>query len=65
MVTHIARVSINRVSTRALVWMNTNVYMVIYDSHNNKSKDQPCKVFNPARGQLNRENDFFPVPVRA
>ena len=22
-------------------------------------KDQPCKVANPARGQLNRENDIF------
>ena len=30
-----------------------------------KSEDQPGKVANPARGQLNRENDFFPVPVRA
>ena len=23
------------------------------------------KVANPARGQLNGENEFFPVPVRA
>ena len=30
-----------------------------------KSKDQPGKVANPARGQLNRENGCFPVPVRA
>ena len=30
-----------------------------------KGKDQPGKVANPARGQLNRENYFFPVPVRA
>ena len=30
-----------------------------------KSKDQPGKVTNPARGQLNRENEYFPVPVRA
>ena len=30
-----------------------------------KSKDQPSKVINPARGQLNRENEFLPVPVRA
>ena len=31
-----------------------------------KSKDQPGKVANPARGQLNRENEyFFPVSVRA
>ena len=27
--------------------------------------DQPGKVANPARGQLNRENGHFPVPVRA
>ena len=24
-----------------------------------KSKDQPGKVANPARGQLNRENEYF------
>ena len=30
-----------------------------------KSKDQPGKVANPASGQLNRENEYFPVPVRA
>ena len=30
-----------------------------------KGKDQPYKVVNPARGQLNRENEFFAVPVRA
>ena len=28
-----------------------------------KGKGQPGKVANPARGQLNRENHFFPVPV--
>ena len=27
--------------------------------------DQPGKVVNPARGQLNRENERFPAPVRA
>ena len=27
--------------------------------------DQPGKVANPARGQLNRENKYSPVPVRA
>ena len=32
----------------------------------NKGKDQPGKVVNPARGQLNREKQFSPVvPVRA
>ena len=30
-----------------------------------KSTDQPGKVANPACGQLNRENEYFPVPVRA
>ena len=31
-----------------------------------KSKDQPGKVANPARSQLkNRENKYYPVPVRA
>ena len=39
-----------------------NVCMVIIYS---KSKDQPGKVANPARGQLNRENEYLPVPVRA
>ena len=28
------------------------------------SIDQPGKVANPARGQLNRENEHSPVPVR-
>ena len=27
-----------------------------------KSMDQPGKVANPARGQLNRENQIFPCP---
>ena len=27
--------------------------------------DQPGKAANPARGQLNRENEHSPVPVRA
>ena len=26
-----------------------------------KGEDQPRKVANPARGQLNRENDFSPL----
>ena len=30
-----------------------------------KTMDQPGKVANPARGQLNRENEYFSVPVRA
>ena len=27
-----------------------------------KSMDQPGKVANPARAQLNRENEYFPCP---
>ena len=27
--------------------------------------DQPGKAASPARGQLNRENEYFPVPVGA
>ena len=30
-----------------------------------KSMVQPGKVANPALGQLQREHDYFPVPVRA
>ena len=30
-----------------------------------QEKDQPGKVANPARGQLNRENKYSTVPVRA
>ena len=30
-----------------------------------KIMDQPGKVAHPARGQLNRENEYFPVRVRA
>ena len=38
-----------------------NVWVIIYC----KSMDQPDRVANFARGQLNMENEFFPVPVRA
>ena len=34
-------------------------------TYNSKSIDQPGKVANPARGQLNRGNEYFPVRVRA
>ena len=30
-----------------------------------QGKDQPGKVANSARGQLIRETEYFPVPVRA
>ena len=34
-------------------------------SHIVKSTDQPGKVTNPARGQLNTKNKYLPVPVSA
>ena len=34
-------------------------------THRAEYMDQPGKVANPARGQLNRENGYSPVPVRA
>ena len=46
-------------------------YSALCDDHNtyihtySKSVDQPGKVANPARGHLNRENEYFPVRVRA
>ena len=45
-----------------------NKYSVhVWPSHTWYSKNisQPGKLANPARGQLNRENEHFPVPVRA
>ena len=37
----------------------------MFDHHIKQSMDRPSKVANPARGQLNRENEYFPVRVRA
>ena len=39
------------------------VYVCMYDHTYSKSMDQPGKVANPARSQLNRENEYFPVRV--
>ena len=40
------------------------VSLCIY-GYTSESMDQPGKVANPARGQLNSENEYFPVRVRA
>ena len=45
--------------------MYVHMYVCMYGQTFSKSKDQPGNVANPARGQLNRENECFPVPVRA
>ena len=37
----------------------------MYDQTYSKGKDQLGKVANPARGQLNRETQYFPVRVRS
>ena len=34
----------------------------MYGHTYSKSMDQPGKVVNPARGQLNRENEYFSCP---
>ena len=41
------------------------MYVCMYRHHIQQSMDQPGKVANPARGQLTRENEYSPVPVRA
>ena len=39
--------------------------LCMYGHTYSKSMDQPGKVASPARGQLDRENEYFPVRVRA
>ena len=36
----------------------------MYDHHIYQSMNQSVHVANPACGQLNRENEYFPIPVR-
>ena len=40
-------------------------YHVLYGRTFSKSMDQPGEVANPARGQLNSENEYSPIRVRA
>ena len=41
-------------------------YICMYDHGIKQIRDEPVgMVANPARGQLNRQNIFSPVPVRA
>ena len=42
----------------------TCMYVCIYGHTFSKSTDQPGKVANPARGQLNRGKNYFPVPIQ-
>ena len=46
--------------------MFESMYVCMYGHKYSKSEDQAGKVAHPARrGQLNKENEYFPVPVRA
>ena len=45
--------------------IGNSIELCMYDHTCSKSMDQPGKVANPARGELNRENEYFPVRVRA
>ena len=42
-----------------------SMHVCMYGHHLKQEKDQPGKVASPARGQLNKENEYSPVPVRA
>ena len=41
------------------------MYVCMYAHHIEQSMDQPGKVANLARGQLNRGNEYPPVSLRA
>ena len=48
------------------VWLSWRKHVCMYGyTYSSKSRDQPGKAANPVRGQLNSENDVFPVHVRA
>ena len=48
-----------------VITYSKGMYVYIYNHHIQQSMDQPGKVANPARGQLNRENEYSRVLVRA
>ena len=47
--------------TNGMKWL----YSMLKVSKAKQRMDQPGRVANPARGQLNGENEYFPLPVRA
>ena len=47
-----------------LLLENTPYIIYVYGTTYSKSMDQPVKVASPARGQLNGENEYYPVRVR-
>ena len=48
-----------------MILLTKCMYVCMYGDTYSKSMDQPGKVANPARDQLNRENKYFPVHVHA
>ena len=48
-----------------VLYAMVDVVCILYGYTYSKSIDQPGKAANPARGQLNRKNEYFPVRVRA
>ena len=57
-----------------IICTGTAVFIHIYVLHihvqyicmyGHQSMDQPSKAANPARGQLDRENDYSPIPARS
>ena len=54
-----------RYNNKQLQLLELYFLKIMYGHIYSKSMDEPGKVANPARGQLNRENDYFPVRVRA
>ena len=45
-------------------WPRAGGLSTVYGHTYSKSMDKPGKVANPARGQLNRENEYSPVRVQ-
>ena len=56
--------SLHSVTTGSRDRANVSLIIIIIIARKS-NKDQPGKVVNPARGQLNRKNKYFPVRVRA
>ena len=52
-------------TTHTLLYTDINNHICMYVHTYSKSMDQPGKVANPCRGQLNKENEYSSVRVRA
>ena len=50
--------------TLLLLYVWSYIHTCMYSHTYSKNVDQPGRVANPARGQLNTKNEYFPVRVR-